>query len=112
MNEVKLKKLFGKRLKNLRQERKLTQEKLSELVWIDPQHFCKMENGNHFPTLKNLINLANALEIDIQDLFSFDKSEEDEIISQIVSKLRKMTLKEKCYFLEIITSYLKMQSED
>ena len=112
MDEIKLKKLFGKRLRKLRQRKNLTQEKLSEMVWIDPQHYCKMENGNHFPTVKNLVNIANALDIGIQDLFSFDKSEEDETISQITSELKKMNQKELKHFLEIIISYEKMQSEE
>jgi len=104
MDEVQLKKLFGKRVRELRQSRGLTQEKLSELLWLDPQHFCKMENGNHFPTAKNLVNLANVLNVDIKDLFSYDNSEIDEVISKINFKLKKLNQKELNYIYKMISA--------
>lgn len=55
MDEKEFKKLFGLTIRELRKEKNLTQEQLAELVWLDTQHFCKMENGNHFPSLKNLL---------------------------------------------------------
>ncbi len=104
MDEVQLKNLFGKRVRELRQSRGYTQEKLSELLWIDPQHFCKMENGNHFPTVKNLVNLANVLGVDVKDLFSYDNSEIDETVSKINFELKKLNQKELNYIYKMISA--------
>ncbi len=112
MDEIQLKKLFGKRIRELRIKQNLTQEKLSELLWIDPQHFCKMENGNHFPTAKNLVNLANVLAVDIKDLFSFEQPFKNDTLLQISQKLRKLNQKELLFFNEILTSYSKINESD
>ena len=40
-----IKNLFGKRIKELRKERSLTQERLAELIGIDTRNLIKIENG-------------------------------------------------------------------
>ncbi len=54
MDEKQLKKDFGNRIRYIRKQKKLTQEILSEIADIDPQHYCKIENGTHFPSPKIL----------------------------------------------------------
>ena len=50
MNDMKnLKEKFGKRMKEMRKAKKLTQEHLAELVGIEPQNLSKIECGMHFP---------------------------------------------------------------
>lgn len=104
MNEQQLKTLFGNRVRELRKLQNLTQEELAERIWIDPQHLCKMENGNHFPTLKNIIKLADVLNVDIKDLFSYDNSEESYLIDKIKIEMKKLNKKELKFLLNIITS--------
>lgn len=53
----------------------MAQEKLSELIGLDPQYYCKMENGNHFPSVKTLAKIIEILKVDIKDLFSFSNSQ-------------------------------------
>ena len=94
MDEKEFKKLFGLRIRELRKEKNLTQEQLAELVWLDTQHFCKMENGNHFPSLKNLLILAEVLEVNVYDLFVYDACEEEKIIQNIKFNINKLKPKE------------------
>ena len=67
-----LKTNFGKRVKELRKSRGLTQEQLALLVDIEPPNISKLENGNHFPLPDNIEKIARALNVYIKDLFDFD----------------------------------------
>lgn len=109
MDEKQLKKLFGQRVKTLRKSQNLTQEQLAELIWMDPQHLCKMENGNHFPTLKNIIRLADVLNIDIKDLFSYDNIEENIVLDKIKIELNKLNRKELNFLLKTILSLQELR---
>lgn len=51
-------KMLGKRIKELRKSKNLTQEKLSELVGFEPNHITKIEAGKHFPQPEKLEILA------------------------------------------------------
>lgn len=51
-------------LKQLRKERELTQEELSQLAHIDTRHYQRLESGEKLATLPTLFNLAIALSID------------------------------------------------
>ncbi len=68
-----IKKAFGKNLKKLRKERRMTQEQLSEMVGIHPRQISKIETGENFPNSKTLENLCNALDLEPQELFNFNK---------------------------------------
>ena len=61
--------LFGKKLRTIRKKRGLTLEKLSELANITPNHLKKIESARTSPSFKSMVNLANALDIKIKDLF-------------------------------------------
>lgn len=109
MDEIELKKLFGQRVKQLRKNKKLTQEELAELVWMDPQHFCKMENGSHFPSLKNLIKLATALETDVKELFNYNETPKNETLRKINSTIKKLNDKELLFLNKTINSMLELR---
>ncbi len=109
MDEQQLKTLFGKRVRELRKSQKLTQEELAELIWMDPQHLCKMENGNHFPTLKNIIKLADVLNIEVKDLFSYDNSEENQLLDKIKIEVKKLNKKELQFLLKTISALKELK---
>lgn len=76
--------LFGKRLKDLRKSRKLTQEQLAELIDIDPKQVCRIENGACFTTFETLKKIADNLDIEIYDLFNNrHKQPKDALIKEI-----------------------------
>lgn len=75
-SEEELKKMFGKRLKELRKKRKLSQSELSALANIDKGSLQRIERGYN-STLKTFRKLANAFEISLSELF--DLSSHDEL---------------------------------
>ncbi len=89
MNETKH--LLGKRIKNLRNEKNLTQEQLAELAGIEKRNLSNIENGHTFPS-KFLVNIAKALKVTLPELFDFDHLKVDreymeKYISQNVKEL-------------------------
>lgn len=81
-------KLFGKRIKELREKKGLTQEKLSELVEIDPRSLSRIETGNNFTTIEKLKKIAKTLDVEVKDLFAFDCQKSKELlINDIVNLL-------------------------
>ena len=61
---------IGKRVKDFRLKRGLSQENLSELSGLTPAHFSHVETGNTKVSLPSLINIANALDVTMDDLLA------------------------------------------
>lgn len=66
-----VKRLFGIRVKGLRKNRGLSQEELAEKVDISSKYLSRIEMGQHFPSLDILVNLADALNVELKDFFEF-----------------------------------------
>jgi transcriptional regulator with XRE-family HTH domain len=65
---IKLK--FGNRIKELRKEKGLSQEKLANLAEIDRTYLPTIEKGERNVSIEIIEKLAIALEIKIKDLFN------------------------------------------
>ncbi len=70
MNENTISKL-GLKIRIERQKRKTSQEKLAELSGLNRNFVGMIERGETNVTVKNLENIANALDLPIQELFNF-----------------------------------------
>lgn len=70
-NNTDIKKLLGRRIKELRTKKGLTQEKLAELVGVGERNLSKIECGNNFVTSETLTNILNALDVEPTELFNF-----------------------------------------
>ena len=60
--------MFGKRLKNLRLERNLTQAEVSEMLGFTSQTVANYECGKREPRIAELILLADYFEVSIDYL--------------------------------------------
>ncbi len=52
-----LKRDLGQKIQQLRKDKKITQERLAELVGIDPKNISRIENGNNYPTAETTSQL-------------------------------------------------------
>ena len=66
------KELLGKRVKELRKAKGLTQDKLSEQLNIDQKQLSRIEVGKSFPSFDTLENLSKLLKVEIKELFEFE----------------------------------------
>ncbi len=65
----KLRNFIGKKIKSLRIESELSQEKLAEKVNISREHISCIERGKHLPNVETLYNFSKYFNISIKDFF-------------------------------------------
>lgn len=63
------------RVRQLREERGLTQQELGELVGVSRQSIAAIEKGKFDPTVWLAYDLSRAFGITIEELFDFEGSE-------------------------------------
>ncbi len=96
---------FGKRIKELRKSKKLTQEKLAELVKFEPNHITKIEAGIHFPQPEKLESIAEVLGVRVKDLFDYEhKIPEQNLKNYITDWLEDAQLTEIEYIYKTINN--------
>ncbi len=60
---------LGKRVRAIRQAKKLTQEETAGRAKLDAKHIQDIEHGRTNPTVASLVGLARALGVTLADLF-------------------------------------------
>lgn len=84
------KKLLGKRLRELRKRKSITQERLSELIDVDPTTISNIENGKNYPAMNNLVNIVDVLGISFVEVFDFEhKGASDNLVDEIIDIMHK-----------------------
>ena len=81
-DNIDIKKLLGKRIKELREHKNLTQEKLAEKIGIGQRNLSKIECGNNFVTSETLTKIAFALEVEPKELFDFGHNRDKQILKR------------------------------
>ena len=61
------------KIKEIRLKRNLTQEKLAKLSGISKSYIGDLERNEKEPTISILCRLAEGLQVDIKDLFTYKK---------------------------------------
>lgn len=72
---LNIKEAFGLRLKELRKERGLTQEKLAEMVDLTSRQLSRVESGENFISAEALAKISIALQVELSSLFNFSWDE-------------------------------------
>lgn len=71
---------FGKRVRNLRTNKKLSQERLAELSGLHATYIGQIERGEKSPTLESIYKLSKGLQISLEELFKNMAGENSETI--------------------------------
>ena len=66
------KELLGRRIRDLRQKRELTQERLAEAAGMDVKYLGGIERGTENPTIETLEKLAGAFSLKIGQILDFE----------------------------------------
>ena len=59
---------FGRRVREVRKAKGISQERLAEMAGIDRSYMGNIERGEKNITLKKAYEICDALEVEIQDL--------------------------------------------
>ncbi|WP_140937074.1 helix-turn-helix domain-containing protein [Sphingobacterium lumbrici] len=65
---------FGNRLRELRQQRNMSQEELANKIDTPISQISRMERGEGNPTLHTLFEISTALKVDLKELIDFNHS--------------------------------------
>lgn len=98
-------KKLGVRVKKVRNEKGLTQAKLAEIMGYSVQHISHVETGNTKLSVELLVELANTLEVSVDELLidslehkkessyiitiEVYSDKEEQLISNVVKELQK-----------------------
>lgn len=86
---MNIKKLLGKRIQEIRKPGGLTQEKVAEIIGMEPASLSNIENGRFYPTSENLEKIINTLGVKPADLYSFEHlAPEQELIAEMNSAMQ------------------------
>ena len=81
--------MFGKRLRELRTAKMLTQETVAEFINIKPENYSRIENGLSFPKPENIMKISKVLDVEVAELFQFSHlNDYDKILQTIIEKLK------------------------
>ena len=84
-----IKVLVGQRIKKIRKSKKYTQEKLAELIGIEPQIISYMETVKFSPSPDTLQKLGEILNVKPYEFYYFEDITEDEMIGDIIKALKE-----------------------
>ncbi len=62
-------------LKQCREDHRITQERLAELVGVSRQSIISVEKGHYVPTTVLALKIAFALKLKIEDLFVLEETD-------------------------------------
>lgn len=81
--------LFGKRIKELRKAKNLTQEQLAEIVGLDAKQIGNIETGAGFTTMTTLEKLAKQFDVEIADLFEFNHNKpRKDLVNKLINQIK------------------------
>ena len=90
---------IGKRMRVLRQALGLTQAEVAEAADIEPSFYGQVERGANAPSLKSLLSIARALNVEAGDLLPSAKTAElpfhktiDRILEPLPAKKKRLVL--------------------
>lgn len=66
-------KKLGKKIKKIRLEKKLTQQKLAEKVGIGLNFLGKIEVAYSKPSFETIIKISQILDVPLKELFDFEE---------------------------------------
>lgn len=82
-----VKEAFGKRLKEIRKNKDMTQEALAEKLELSPRQLIRIEKGENFPSAKTVEKISLILGISLDNLFNFHSNNETITLSDDINQI-------------------------
>lgn len=107
-----LRKNLGRRLKELRMKKGLTQEELAEKTGLSVTFVGLVERGINTPSLETCNKIARALGITLDELFYFQKDDKKlDLIKSLLFKIRKGSVEELSLINEVAERILEYSKQ-
>lgn len=106
MQDNEIKQIFGCKIKELREQKKLSQEELSVELGITQRQVSMIERGLSFPKLSTLNKLSKIFNSTIYDLFDYDYIQPEETLKVKLKNIIDNSTYEKTKILYLIAKNL------
>lgn len=73
MDKQSLQTHISKRIKQIREEKNISQSELGAMCNFEKSNMSRLESGRISPSLITLYKISKALEVEFYELFKFDK---------------------------------------
>lgn len=80
-------KFLGSRIRAMRLERRITQEKLAESAGVGVTHISHIETGNSIPSLQTLVDIINALDCTADELLCMEVRQSRPVLNNWLGEL-------------------------
>ena len=87
MTDIKAK--IGHKIKLIRKQKGFTQEKLAELIGIEPQSMSYMETGRFAPSPDTLQKLSEVLGVEPYEFYYFNEPDKTKMQKELISAIKK-----------------------
>lgn len=81
------KKLLERRIKELIKQKDISQEKLAELVRIEPTALSNIVTGRNYPLMSTLEKILQVLEVDFSDVFRFEHHNDNKDLQMEIEQI-------------------------
>ena len=100
--------LIGKRIREARTQRRMTQEQLAEKAEITIVYLSELERGIKLPSLTVFVAIAEALHVSTDSLLRDElDTGKAYVYDDITKKLEKLTPKQRITASEILDAYIR-----
>lgn len=84
-----IKKKLGIKIRSIRRAKGYTQEKLAELVGIEPPSLSYIETGKFSPSVETLQKLADVLNVGVWEFYYFDTLSNGQMIEELTAAMSR-----------------------
>ena len=100
---------FGKRLEQIRLDRKLSQLKMSNLCGLSSSHYSMIEAGTRNPNFDTMLRIAEGFGIPLSDLLRDDKPPEyakyDEDTNNVIALMMPLPSEVRRYAVKLMQAF-------
>lgn len=84
-----IRKLLGKRIREIRKSKNITQEKLAEKIGIGLPSMSYIETGKNFPSPETMQKICSVFNIEPYELYMFNHHKNDEeMLNEIINAVK------------------------
>lgn len=105
---MSLKKLFGKKIKEIREAKGFTQQEFAELLNLQPNSIAQIECGYKGVSFNLLEKISEKLDVSYYELFDFsEKTTHSGLISALINEVSNLNDKTLKYIIDFVKKLKK-----
>lgn len=105
---------IGQSIRKYRKQKKLTLLQLAEMIDVSDSFIGQIERGRNKPSLETVVNIANALEVSVDDLLYYNleaQNTNDYFLKKVSALTKNLSPGKKDAVLQCIELFRKYEEE-